>query len=111
MGITPPAEPENYSRRHGLESDMFWWRAAVLLSVVALWLPAPARAQAANAYYEFLLGLRLEQEGDTRGAQAALERAAAADPASAEVRAELAAFHMRQHDADAAERAAREALE
>ena len=90
---------------------MFSWRAVVVLPVVALLLPAPARAQATNAYYEFLRALQLEQDGDARGAQAAFERAVAADPTSAEVRAELAAFHMRQHDADTAEKVAREALE
>jgi tetratricopeptide (TPR) repeat protein len=44
------------------------------------------------------------------GALSALERAAEADPASAEVRAELAAFHLRRNDRDEAEAAGREAL-
>lgn len=73
-------------------------------------LASPARAQSTDPYFEFLSALRLEQSGDVKGARAALERAAAADPASAEIRAELAAFHMRQNDPAAAEQAAREAL-
>lgn len=85
-------------------------RAALILPLVGLLMPAPALAQGADPYLEFLLGRRLEQNGDAKGAQAAFERAAAADPSSAEIRAELAAFHMRQNDAAAAEQAARDAL-
>ncbi len=85
-------------------------RAAFVLPLVALLMPPPAGAQTADSYLDFLLARRLEQAGDSKGAQAALERAATADPASAEVRAELAAFHMRQNDVNAAEKAAREAL-
>jgi tetratricopeptide (TPR) repeat protein len=86
-------------------------RFPVVLSVVALLsVPVAAAAQGSDPYLEFLLARRLEQDGDVKGAQAALERAAAADPDSAEIRAELAGFHMRQNDAAAAEQAAREAL-
>jgi tetratricopeptide (TPR) repeat protein len=84
------------------------WVPVVLAALVLV--PAGAAAQGSDSYLEFLLGRRLEQDGDVKGAQAALERAAAADPDTAEVRAELAAFHMRQNDAAAAERTAREAL-
>jgi tetratricopeptide (TPR) repeat protein len=85
------------------------WRMIVLSSVLAV--PLPVAAQSVDPYLEFLMARRLEQDGDVKGAQAALERAAAADPESAEIRAELAALHMRQNDARAAEKAAREALE
>jgi tetratricopeptide (TPR) repeat protein len=82
--------------------------AAVLMAAT---LPAPAVAQgAANAYFEFLMARRLESEGDTAGALAALERAAAADKASAEIRSEIAALHFRQNRRADAEKAAREAL-
>ena len=85
-------------------------RAAGLL-LAAFLVPGPAAsAQEVDPYLEFLLARRLEEEGDAAGAQAALERAAAADPESAEIRAELAALHLRQNDAGAAEKAAREAL-
>jgi tetratricopeptide (TPR) repeat protein len=71
----------------------------------------PAFAQAApDAYFDFLIARHLEATGDNKGAQAQLERAVAEDPKSAEVRAELAAFHLRRDDADDAEKAGKEAL-
>jgi tetratricopeptide (TPR) repeat protein len=79
------------------------------LLVAALLVPPPAAAQS-DPYLEFLLARRLEAEGKNTEARNALERAAAADPKSAEIRAELAGFHMRQNDIPAAETAAREAL-
>ena len=79
----------------------------VFIGLLISAVPSPAQS---DPYLEFLLARRLESEGDVAGARAALERAAAADPQSAEVRAELAAFHMRQNDVIAAEKAAREAL-
>ncbi|MBI3047469.1 MAG: tetratricopeptide repeat protein [Acidobacteria bacterium] len=81
------------------------------MTTVALLLTAPpAAAQTSNAYFEFLMARRLEALGDQSGALAALERAAAADPTSAEVRAEIAAFHLRRDRRAEAESAAREAL-
>jgi tetratricopeptide (TPR) repeat protein len=80
--------------------------AAVLLLVTA----ASAAAQTSSAYFEFLMARRLEALGDQAGALAALERAAAADPMSAEVRAEIAAFQLRRDRRAEAESAAREAL-
>jgi tetratricopeptide (TPR) repeat protein len=53
---------------------------------------------------------RLEALGDHPGALAALERAAAADPASAEVRAEIASFQLRRNRRTEAEQAALAAL-
>ena len=88
--------------------------ATVVLLLAGLVLPASrglAQTGASDPYLDFLLARRLEQAGDVEGALAALERAAKADPASAEVRAELAAVHMRQNDAEAAEKAARAALD
>jgi tetratricopeptide (TPR) repeat protein len=80
--------------------------AGLLLGALA----SPAAAQDADAFFEFLMARRLEAAGDMEGALSALERAAEADPASAEVRAELAAFHLRRNDRDEAEAAGREAL-
>lgn len=83
---------------------------AVLAGVLLLGAAAPAAAQASSAYFEFLMARRLEALGDQTGALAALERAAAADPKSAEVRAEIAAFHLRRDRRADAESAARAAL-
>ena len=89
-------------------------RARVLWSMAGLLLllltAASAAAQTSNAYFEFLMARRLEALGDNAGALAALERAAAADPSSAELRAEIAAFHLRRDRRAEAEAAAREAL-
>src|SRR5688572_2042523 len=82
--------------------------AAVLLSAL---VPRAAYGQAtADAYFEFLMARRLEAQGDAPGALAALNRAAAADRGSAEIRAEIASFQLRQNKRDEAEKAAREAL-
>lgn len=80
--------------------------AAVLLIATA----TSAAAQTSSAYFEFLMARRLEALGDQAGALAALERAATADPKSAEVRAEIAAFQLRRDRRAEAETAAREAL-
>jgi tetratricopeptide (TPR) repeat protein len=88
--------------------------AALLFLGAALFLtlPRPVIAQTSSeAYYEFLVARHLEAQGDAKGAQAALEKGVAADPRSAEVRAELAAFFLRRDAADDAERVAKEALQ
>src|SRR3989338_5110029 len=86
-------------------SRVFVTAAALLV------LAAPSlAAQTSAAYFEFLMARRLEALGDQSGALAALERAAAADPVSAEVRAEIAAFHLRRDRRTEAESAARDAL-
>jgi tetratricopeptide (TPR) repeat protein len=73
--------------------------------------PSWALAQApADTYYEFLLARRLEADGDVKGARAALDRAAAADPKSAEIRAEIASLHLRRNERAEAEKAAKAAL-
>jgi tetratricopeptide (TPR) repeat protein len=91
-------------------------RAARHLVVAGLligWAPAGVLGQSAtpvDSYFEFLAARHLEGEGDNAGALAALQRAAAADPTSAEVRAEIAAFQLRRNLRAEAEKAAREAL-
>lgn len=74
--------------------------------------PADVRPPAANAaaMYEFLLARRADSADDSKGAQAALERAVALDPQSAELRAELAGFFARQNRAADAVAAAEKAL-
>jgi tetratricopeptide (TPR) repeat protein len=69
-----------------------------------------AAAQSTDPYFEFLMARRLESQGDQAGALAALERAAAADPASAEVKAEIASFQLRRNRRADAETAALQAL-
>src|SRR5882762_1592337 len=87
-------------------------RVVPLLLGAALTLASsrPALGQTSDAYYSFLIARHLEAQGDNKGAQAQLEKAVAEDPRSAEVRAELAAFHLRRDDAEDAEKAAKEAL-
>lgn len=86
-------------------------RRLVLIGCLAISGSVPAFAQpAADSYYDFLIGRRLESHGDATGALAAFERAAAVAPRSAEIRAEIAAYHMRQEQPQEAEKAARDAL-
>ena len=86
-------------------------RALVLIVLVLVGAPAWTSAQdASGAYFEFLVARRLEGQGDFAGAQAALERAAKVDARSAEVRAELGAFHLRRSQPEEAEAAAKSAL-
>src|SRR3989454_7409413 len=86
--------------------------ASVALGAALCLTPHTASAQTnADAYFDFLMARHLEAAGDSRGAQAQLEKAVAADPKSAEVRAELAAFHLRRDAGDDAERVAKEALQ
>jgi tetratricopeptide (TPR) repeat protein len=86
-------------------------RALVLAVLVMVGAPAGTSAQdSSGAYFEFLVARRLEGQGDFAGAQAALERAAKVDARSAEVRAELGAFHLRRSQPEDAETAAKAAL-
>ena len=62
-----------------------------------------------DPYYNFLIGRHLEADNPA-GALAALERAAAADPKSAEVQAEIASFHLGRSQRAEAEKAAKAAL-
>jgi tetratricopeptide (TPR) repeat protein len=83
----------------------------VLGAALTLASSGPAFSQTSpDAYYDFLFARHLEALGDNKGAQSELEKALTDDPQSAEVRAELAAFHLRRDEADAAEKFAKEAL-
>src|SRR5262245_2963098 len=89
-------------------------RAVSLLLVGAFLIglvPGVASAQGqSGAYLSFLMARRLEADGDNAGALAALKRAAAADPRSAEIYAEMAGFHLRHNERPEAEAAAKQAL-
>ena len=89
-------------------------RCLALVLVLLGLSPAAAVAQSSssNPYYDFLQARRLEGEGKIDAALAALQRAAAADPASAEIKAEIAALHLRRVPPARAEgeKAAKEAL-
>lgn len=85
-------------------------RLVMLAVVIATVSPSAVAAQNPGAYFEFLMARRLEGLGDHPGALAALERAAAADPGSAEVRAEVASFQLRRNRRTEAEVAALGAL-
>jgi predicted Zn-dependent protease len=88
-------------------------RVALVLVVLGL-SPAFAVAQqsSSNPYYEFLQARRLEGDGNAEGALAALQRAAAADPKSAEIKAEIAGLYLRRNPPARVEgeKAAKEAL-
>src|SRR4029079_6172026 len=73
-------------------------RAALVLVLLGLG-PAVAAAQQnpVNSYFEFLQARRLEGEGNPDAALASLQRAAAADPRSAEIRAEIASLYFRKN--------------
>jgi tetratricopeptide (TPR) repeat protein len=85
-------------------------RHGVASGLLLLWIGGAAAAQTQDPYFEVLMARRLEAQGDQAGALAALERAAAADPASAEVRAEIASFQLRRNRRGDAESAALQAL-
>ena len=73
-------------------------RVALILVLLGL-SPAVAVAQQAasrNPYYDFLLARRLENDGDSQKALETLLRASAADPTSAELKAEIAALYQRR---------------
>ena len=76
--------------------------------------PAPGTSSTGTgtgtSYYEFILSRHLENQGDEAGALEALKRAQAADPKSAEIRAELAGLYARQNKAAEAIEAAEQAL-
>lgn len=90
--------------------------AALLLVLLARSVlaqpPAPPQAStpSGQAYYEFMMARRLEANGDTAEALAALERAQKLDPASAEILAEVAALHARTNEGEKAKAAADKAL-
>lgn len=86
-------------------------RVLVIAGVLVAAAPGVVSAQAVDdPYYQFLLARHLESEGDMSGALAALQRAAAADPGSAEIQAEIALLQYRRNQHDEAEKAAKAAL-
>ncbi|HLG58216.1 MAG TPA: tetratricopeptide repeat protein [Vicinamibacterales bacterium] len=85
--------------------------ASLLAAALSLGTPSLALGQGStDTYFDFLMARRLEADGDVKGAQAALERAATADPKSAEIRAEIASLHLRRNERPEAEKAAKAAL-
>jgi len=70
----------------------------------------PPEERRADAYYEFMRGLRLEGRGESAAAAAAYRRALESDPDSAEIRATLAGLYARERRLDEAVAIAREAL-
>ena len=86
------------------------WVTAYLFAVIAACAGQAAAQNQSTAYFDFLTARRLESQGDNDGAMGALKRAAAADPRSAEVKAEIAAFHLRRNQRPEAEDAAKVAL-
>ena len=67
---------------------------AASTTVAAQPRPAPGD-MAGGAYYEFLMGLHLESQGDSAGAAAAYQRAERLDPEAAEIPAALAELYAR----------------
>lgn len=59
--------------------------------------PAASSSLTGGAYYEFVLGLHLESQGDAAGATAAYQRAEKLDPQSAEIPAALAELYARMN--------------
>ena len=93
---------QNYSRKGTIETHMKSHLLAALTLVAcasgafAQTKPAPADP-AGGAYYEFMIGLHLESQGDNAGASAAYQRAEKLDPQSAEIPAALAELYVRMN--------------
>jgi tetratricopeptide (TPR) repeat protein len=86
-------------------------RIVLVAALVAGGAPGVALAQApTDSYYNFILGRQLEGDGKATDALVALERAATADPKSAEIRAEIASLQLRRNLRDESEKAAKQAL-
>lgn len=93
------------------------WMAAVTGALTLAVIPARAQppgsgtpSRIAEAYQQFLLAQRLENDDDADGAIAAYRRAMELDPASADVPAELASLYMRENRAQDAIASAETAL-
>jgi tetratricopeptide (TPR) repeat protein len=110
-------------------SPLLWnnsaMRVAILLATLSASFPAAGTAQTsaqsaapagvvrdkvAEAYEQFLLAHRAEQQNDVDGAIAAYKRAGELDPTSADVLAELSSLYLRQNRSQDAMRTAEQAL-
>ena len=88
------------------------WQTVLALAILTAAAPSSATAQSATERptYYFLLGRHYESAGEVDKAIAAHKQALALDPASAELRAELAGVYARQDRAVEAIEAAEDAL-
>ena len=92
--------PKNYNRKGTIEIQMQKPLVAAMMllasaaTAAAQSKPAPPNT-AGGAYYEFMMGLHLEAQGDGPGATAAYLRAEKLDPTSAEIPAALAELYAR----------------
>ena len=86
-------------------------RVVLVAGVLAVAGSGPAFAQTAtDPYYHFLMARHFASQGNREAALAELARAAAADPASAEIHAEIASIRYDARQRAEAEKAARTAL-
>src|SRR3990170_3739263 len=91
---------KNYDRKGTIETQM---KTSFVALVVLFAGVSSAFAQAkmgaadaaGGAYYEFMMGMQLEMQGDGPGATAAYLRAERLDPTSAEIPAALAQLYQR----------------
>ena len=91
---------KNYSRKGTIERLM---RKSIVLLLLLFFGASPVAAQTkpapaetpGGAYYEFMMGLQLETQGDGPGAVSAYQRAENLDPTSAEIPAALAELYAR----------------
>jgi tetratricopeptide (TPR) repeat protein len=92
----------NYSRKDTIEYQMHV-KLIVALALLATGSSAFGQTKtgsaesAGGAYYEFMIGLHLESQGDNAGASAAYQRAERLDPRSAEIPAALAELYARMN--------------
>ena len=92
--------PKNYNRKGTIDTQM-QKPLAVIIMLLASAATAAAQSKpsapntAGGAYYEFMMGLHLEAQGDGPGATAAYLRAEKLDPTSAEIPAALAELYAR----------------
>ena len=71
--------------------------AGVLRPAVRAQAKPASAGHPGGAYYEFMMGMQLEMQGDAAGASAAYQRAERLDPQSAEVPAALAELYARMN--------------
>src|SRR5262245_59650351 len=91
---------KNYNRKVTIETQM---RRSIGVALMLLAGARPGRTHtepppveaAGGAYYEFMMGMQLETQGDAPGAAAAYQRAEKLDPSSAEIPAALAELYAR----------------